>query len=647
MIRCLLTSLLALAAATFTAHSQSRPVDIAFDAIFSSSSELDTYRDIPIEWKMSGRAQALFNEGMNNLSEDNAAMALKNFNDAAVEDGNFRELYYYRAIASRKLGDFAAAKKDLRFLIDNNHERYYSQIELGKIALLQRDLDESDRCFNKAIRATDNNAYAHYLKANNQMTRGQERAAANGYRDCLSRDSSMYDAMVRLAIINSKKDLSQVFFYLDKVLRRDSLHANALLLRGLARIPENKSLAIRDFSNLIIRDPDLLIGRYLRGIVYCDLGDFDRAFTDFHRLVVATASDENAYTGKQSWVDKKIDIQNLGAYTVSRVYGLSDTDGTALKKAYCLLVSGRIEECINVIDALSISTTEPLCLYLKALSLEHSEKHSKAFEFYTQALALDKDIVDAYKKRGIYYQELKMWDKSIADLTTVLRLQPKTLIALKARGVSYFQSGRLAQALADFDSYLAIDSTEKEVLASRGITYLHQNDVLRGTLDLINAGRLDAIDMRKLMHGVDSVIAKDDTLKVIAALNKITKKAPWYTEVYARKIKLLIATGRWEQVDREIDEAVNRRSADATTASYSYLLTVKAMTKSRAKKYNEAIAILSQAIDVDKKNALAFLERGKLHANAGKSGKAIADLNKAMSLGRKDAGEVLASVRAE
>ncbi|MGC3944714.1 MAG: tetratricopeptide repeat protein [Chryseolinea sp.] len=629
-----------------SASSQGSAIEAAVDAILTSSSELYTHRDIPIDWKMKGRAQATFNEGLNNLAEDNAQLAITNFNAAIDADNSFWEVYYYRAIAYKDLENYNEAKKDLRLLVDDNKEKYYSQIELGKIALIQHDLDESDRYLNRAIKATDKNAYALYLKGNNQMLHSMEKAAMNSYRESFEKDPTMYDAMVRLAMLSSKKDLNNVFPYLNEVLSRDSLNANALLLRGLARTIENKTLAIRDFNNLLIKNPNLLIGRYLRGIVYCDLNDFDRAFIDFQRLVESNPSDDNAYTGKQSWVDKKIDIQNLGAYTVSRVYGLPDADGTALKKAYCLLVSGRAEECVKVVDELSISETEPLCVYFKAIAMEHTSQHRKAFEYYNKALLLDKDIADAYKKRGIYYQEMKMWDKSIADFTTLLKYRPKTLIALSARGVSYLKSNRYPLAFADFNEYLKIDSTSLEVLSYRGLAYVRMNNILLGSVDYANSRKSDAIDGVKLSQSVDSLIAAGgDTLMVMRSLNAITQKAPWLTDIYAQKIKILINMGKWEQVNSEIDNAVKNRNINAKT-SYSYLLTVKGMMRSRAKKYDEAIEILSEAIDVDKKNALAFLERGKLHAHAGKSGKAISDLNKAMSLGRTDAGEVLASVKA-
>lgn len=644
--RYLLTVVVLVVVSGIATYGQSSAIESAIESILSSSSELYTHRDIPIDWKMKGHAQATFNEGLNNLAEDNAQLAITNFNAAIAEDGNFWEVYYYRGIAYKELENYGEAKKDFKLLVESNKEKYYSQIELGKIAMIQHDLDESDRYFNKAIKATDKNAYALYMKANNQMLHSAEKAAMNTYRECFSKDPTMYDAMVRLALLSSKKELNNVFPYLDEVLRRDSLNANALLLRGLARTISNKELAIRDFNNLLIKNPNLLIGRYLRGIVYCDLNDFDRAFIDFQRLVESNPSDDNAYTGKQTWVDKKIDIQNLGAYTVSRVYGLPDADGTALKKAYCLLVSGRAGECVKVVDALSIADTEPLCVYFKAVAMEHTAQHKKAFEFYNKALLLDKDIADAYKKRGIYYQELKMWDKSIADFSTLLVYRPKTLIALSARGVSYLKSDRYALAFADFDAYLKIDSTNREVLAYRGLVHVRQNNILLGSIDYVNSDRSDAVDASKLSQTVDSLIAAGgDTLHVMRSLNAITKKAPWLTDVYAQKIKLLINMGKWEQVNSEIDNAVKNRNINAK-ASYSYLLTVKGITRSRAKKYDEAIEILSEAIDIDKRNALAFLERGKLHAHAGKSSKAISDLNKAMSLGRKDAGDVLASVKA-
>ena len=210
---------------------------------------------------------------------------------------------------------------------------------------------------------------------------------------------------------------------------------------------------------------------YFRGLMSTELGDYDRAFVDFRKVIKANSTSDNNFEGQQTWMDKKIDLQNAGHYTVTRIYGLHEDDGTKLRQAYCHILIGEYDKSITQITRTSNPKKEPLCMYLLAVSYEHKGEHDKAYQFYNLALQLDNDIADAHKKRAIYEQELKQWDRSIQDLTEVLRLTPDAYVIYKIRGTSYFYLDRFTNAISDYSKYLEHDSTNKEVISYRGVAY--------------------------------------------------------------------------------------------------------------------------------------------------------------------------------
>ena len=62
----------------------------------------------------------------------------------------------------------------------------------------------------------------------------------------------------------------------------------------------------------------------------------------------------------------------------------------------------------------------------------------------------------------------------------------------------------------------------------------------------------------------------------------------------------------------------------------------------RQKHQDDALKAFDEAIRANKKNDLAYLERGKLWMVMGKTSKAESDLKQASSLGNKQAGHLLA-----
>lgn len=629
---------------SIAASAQTGLFEEAFESF--SASRLWEFEAIPIDWKMEGLLQADLNDGLNYLLENNPALAEASLTTVISKDSSIWQAHYYRAVARKQARKLSLAEKDLRESMRLRGDFYQGFVELAKILHLRGQTVESERAINKAIRMDRGHGAAYYLKGDISMSQGMFNKAMDNYRECLAADSLFHDARIKLALLNIalKRKEEKAIEHLGTILSYDSLQRNALLFRGILNFDKSKEDALKDMSRLMTVDPGNLLGLYYRGLLSAELGHYERAFNDFQKLIKMTATNDNNFKGQQSWLDKKIDMQNVGAYTLTRIYGLSDHDASKIKEAYCHIVTGKYDKTHDAIDMIFNFKREPVAVYLKAVAFEHQGRHAEALEYYNRALKLDNQIGDAYKKRGIYEQELKQWDKSVEDFTAVLKLYPDGFRVNWIRGVSYYHMNQFDEAIDDFNIYLKNDSTNKEVLAARGMAYARGGHPLMGYADLAASDNLHALDYKHIERLVDSVLQRSDTAQALYALDVITRKAPYFSAGFVQKFKVHLARDQWQPVADNISLALRNMPSVGARHERSYLLTVQALVLARNKHRDDALRSLNEAIKFDSRNDLAYLERGRLYLEMRKASKAEDDLRKAQSLGNERAKELLVSL---
>ena len=85
-----------------------------------------------------------------------------------------------------------------------------------------------------------------------------------------------------------------------------------------------------------------------------------------------------------------------------------------------------------------------------------SEQRDKAIEYFTEAIQLKPDSVDAYVNRAAMYNNKQDFYKAIADFTEAIRLRPDHHM-YRDRGDRYIQIGEYAKAVADYEVALKSD----------------------------------------------------------------------------------------------------------------------------------------------------------------------------------------------
>lgn len=603
------------------------------------------FKQIPVVWNMEGEIQADLNNGINYLLEGHPALAKGSFDVVLKKDHTLWPAYYYRAIAHRKQTNYHQALFDLQAALKLYPKLYEAHLEIATCFLMLKSLEEGKSAIKKAIQLDKSRAEAYYITGCINELQQQAEPALKSFRQCLEADSLFHNARISIALVAlfQNKDEASAINELNSVLALDSLQKDALLIRSILTFEKNKQASLHDLTSLISASPTNIMAYYLRGMIYTTLQRYDRGFSDFQKVIRSTSTDENNFQGQQTWVDKKIDIQNVGAYTLTRLYGLRDDDAAKLMQAYCLIMTNAFDKSIAAINSTSDPEREPLAVYLKAVAFEHQGKHKMAFIAYNDAIELDNTIADAYKKRGIYEQELKQWESSIDDFTTVLRLLPEAFVMYKIRGVSHYHNEAFDKAIADFTKYLERDPTNQQVLGYRGMAYEKNHQKLYGYIDFANSQNYQALDFKEMMELIKSVLQKGDTTLALTALGSFVRANPSLAEGYALKLRLHHLQNDWTSIEQCVFDALANLPSTAPKKDRGYLITLKGIVMTRSDRHDEALQAFDEAIRHDKANALAYLERGKILLTRNKT-KATDDLRKSASLGNKEAGNLLKSI---
>jgi tetratricopeptide (TPR) repeat protein len=608
-----------------------------------------SFEEAPFQWNMKGSIQPPMNEGMNSLREGRPDRAVANFTTAIKMDCTLWVGYYFRGAANKLLNNLEDARKDFAKASTLNKKISEPYLEMGKVAFYQNDMKEAVRQLNQAIQLAPDKVISYYLLGDLYYRQNFPDRARSYYLKCDEIDKKFSDSKIKLGLLDiaRTKDLEVGLPYFNEVLANDSVNVEALLLRSVVSVKSNSSQSRRDLTTLIEHHPANPSFRMLRGFLLVDLGKFDEAFVDLLKVSTESQLNEDKFMGKQTSLDKRIDLQYAGSYIARHLYSLKENDARKVKKAFCLLLAEKYPDCVTTLRESSVSDSSPLCVFLMGLASEHMGRHAEAEIYYGRALALDNDILDAHKKRGIYSTNKNDWKNGEMDFTEMLRISPNSSVAFKLRGVARFYQNDYNGAIDDFSNYLEKDSIDREALASRGICYAKIGETIRAADDLLHAGNLNAfnaLDLVKMGQSFDKMLAEGDTTRVLWYLQRFTARDPYFVDGYVIKIKILRCQKNWSAIKDQV--ALGLIAYDQTgfgkdRHSYSYLLTINGMVLMRASELKKAALAFDQALEENDENSLAYLERGKLLLKLDREKDAKVDLTRAAKLGQKEAVQLL------
>lgn len=363
---------------------------------------MDDYLPVTFQWNMDGKLQALINEGINSLDEHNPAVALVNLNRAVRIDSMLWMSRYYRGICYKRLGLTDSANREFQATINLNPTLAEPHIERAENYLVTRQSKKASRDLDMAIEKNVALPQIYYNQAALAIFEGNINKARRLYKRANEVGPKYPDAYLMQGLITAyKNDSQEAFDLIGKAIEVDSSYSAAYFWRGFILLETNKTgECLKEWSSLIQYNPTNVMYLVMRGYLYIELKQFDNAYLDFKNALKSEEVDENRFVGKQSALDKKIDLHAAGSYLIANGYGLDETAFAFLKKGFCLMLVEKQREALESFTHAENIQPSATVYFLKAVAFEHLGDHPKALEYYTRALKRDNDIFNAHKKKN-------------------------------------------------------------------------------------------------------------------------------------------------------------------------------------------------------------------------------------------------------
>ncbi len=189
-----------------------------------------------------------------------------------------------------------------------------------------------------------------------------------------------------------------------------------------------------DYTNRALKiDENLTKAYYIKGSIYRESGDTTRAISSLETAVEQDNKNEDAFYDLGVMYSARKNPLALDYY--NNVLKINPNNFNAkYAKAKFFQDIGKINESIIEYEQLTkINSTCENCFYnLGAIYLEIKKDPKKALNYFTKAIEINPNYLEAYFARGYTYSKLKDKESAKADYTMCLKLQPNYDLAVEA-----------------------------------------------------------------------------------------------------------------------------------------------------------------------------------------------------------------------
>jgi tetratricopeptide (TPR) repeat protein len=601
------------------------------------------YVDVKFHWNMNGKIQVFINEGLNFLKEGKPIQAISNFDESLKLDSTLWVSHYYRGICYKTILSLKDAEKDFLAAIrlNTSHAEFY--LELGEVYQLQTNNLKASELYRKVVRMDPSLAQGYYNLASIAITKSDVSRALRFYDKCNEVNPTFAPAYLMKAILRFKSTEKGYdrFLLFNKAIATDSSYSQAYFWRGLAYVSTNQTQkCLVDWNTMIRLNPDNYFLLLMRGFLHVELGNYDYAFSDLRKALLAREIriNQNKFVGGQTLLDKKIDLQFAAEYLVSTGYGLEEESFGHLKEGFCMLLAGQPEKALIAINSAERVQTSAPVYFIKALTFENLTKHDSSFVYYNKALALDNDIFDAHKKRGVYRYELKDWKGAYSDFNEMVRLQPKAIVTYRLRGGVKFEQTDYYGAIIDLTRFIKTDSTDATVWEMRARARKKVGDVKGAIDDLNKIVPLQPKNWLVYKEISENNLLVADTAKAISVMKECIDRLN-SVGAHLELMKIYIYTGAWKSALSELDKLKKVTGAPDpfNTKAYSELFYWEGRIEFQKHLYRKAVDKFNKSLRKDPTNLEAKYFRAKANQSIGYTRQALSDLGELKASGFLDA----------
>lgn len=270
----------------------------------------------------------------------------------------------------------------------------------------------------------------------------------------------------------------------------------------------------------------------------------------------------------------------------------------------------------------------------KAMVFWDGKKYSdpkKVIEYLIKAIHLEPNAAGAYTNRGGAYNDLKLFERAIADYDKAIRLDPNNITAYYNRGLAYDHLKQFDRAIADYDLAIRLNPNHVDVYTNRGGAYSNLKQLDRAMADYDQAIRLDPNDAKTYYNRGNAFTYLKQFDRAIADYDQAIRIDPNLERAYSNRGNAYYYSKQLDHAMADYDQAIRLDPNDATAYGN------RGLAYTNFKQFDRAIVDYDQAIRINPNNADAYTNRGGAYSNLKQFERAIADYDKAIRLDPNDA----------
>jgi tetratricopeptide (TPR) repeat protein len=277
-------------------------------------------------------------------------------------------------------------------------------------------------------------------------------------------------------------------------------------------------------------------------------------------------------------------------------------------------------------------------------------RYDDAIADFTQAIRLQKDLAAAYRNRGLALSAKNDFDTAIADCTEAIRLNGDDPSAYLNRGWAYCSKAQFEKALADHTKAIQLDPKNAVAYNNRGLIYYAKGDVARAYADYTRAVEADPRCTVGHSNRGECLYLQGEHDRAIEAATVALRIDPFLKRAYFVRGWSLQAKQQFDKALESFDVALEIYPTDPWAVLYrgnvfldrGLVASKDGRMKDAYADWDRALAHFARVIELDKKFATAYYQRGFVWENAGLVEKAQDDYREAIRLDSKFANLVKA-----
>ncbi len=220
----------------------------------------------------------------------------------------------------------------------------------------------------------------------------------------------------------------------------------------------------RDYITKAIKtDPTCSAAYYERALDEQIHGDFDKAFADFKTAVKTDPKNGlAAFNAGKMCVGRALDPDAIKFFTIACT-DLPKNADPFIERGKCYRKAGSFKKAIDdysaaiAIDAANKSNYLISAYILRADAYAGMHDYNKQIADLTAVLKLEPENDRAHLERATAYKNLNQPDKAIAEYTQVIKEDPQSIPPYVVRGGVYSSQKQYDKALADFSMAIKLD----------------------------------------------------------------------------------------------------------------------------------------------------------------------------------------------